>query len=464
MRRSVAFFGFWVLATLACGGVFAAEPPTYEELRRAFATPDHARWGEVPLWWWEGDRMAKERVTWQLETLAAKGVKSVCPIQRSPGRCDPQSFSPQWWEMFQYVHKECRRLGMTLWAYDQVGYGHYGWLEKAAAKVQDRRTARISFLTVEGNPQKPVRLDLPEGKIVAARAYPLADGSADDAKSVDLRNAVRDRTIAWTPASGNWRVAVSVAVPFQSFYLSETAADSFIDMLYGEIERRLGKEAMGTSFAGMFQDEHPPTPRDIYTDRLADTFQKTFGYDLGRAIPALHFDVGPMTPKYRCDYFDAYLAVDEAAYWKRVYDWTHERGILTSHDNWGRRNINRQSQGYIDYFRTQRWFSAPGYDDAGQRPVTARNYYDAKIAASIARCMAARASGPRRFTPAAGVAQPIRRSRGFRPIMRLAPISTTSTACITRPAPARGSTPRPIRTGGNPTGFTTRRCRTGLLG
>ena len=163
------------------------------------------------------------------------------------------------------------------------------------------------------------------------------------------------------------------------------AADTFIDMLYGEIERRLGRKTMGTTFAGMFQDEHPPTPRDLYTDRLAKTFRQQAGYDIARAIPAQHFDVGPRTPKYRTDFFDAYLAVDEACYWKRVYDWTAKRGLLTSHDNWGRKSITRQSQGYIDYFRTQRWFSAPGYDDAGTAPVSGRNYYDTKIAASIAR-------------------------------------------------------------------------------
>ena len=114
-------------------------------------------------------------------------------------------------------------------------------------------------------------------------------------------------------------------------------------------------------------------------------FQERFGYDIARAIPALHFDLGPLTPKYRTDFFDAYLDVVEATYWKRVYDWTSSRRLLTSHDNWGRNNIIRQSEGYIDYFRTQRWFSAPGYDDAGQHPLKDRNYYDTKIAASIAR-------------------------------------------------------------------------------
>jgi len=388
MSPRIAGYGIAVALILILGSVVATEPaevPAYSELREAFVSPDHANWGEVPLWWWEGDRLTKERVTWQLETLAARGVKSVCPIQRSPGRCDPQSFSPEWWEMLEYVHQECQRLGMTLWAYDQVGYGHYGWLEKAAARTRDERTRRVSLLTADGSPDAPIRLELPAGEVLAARAYPIRDGVADDGGSVDVLSAVEGGALQWTPPSGEWRAAVSVAVPHQAFQLSDTAADAFVDMFYGEIERRLGKEAMGESFAGIFQDEHPPTPRDIYTERLAETFRQRSGYEIGRAIPALHFDVGPATPRYRTDFFDAYLDVDEASYWKRVYDWTNERGLLTSHDNWGRQNINRQSEGYIDYFRTQRWFSAPGYDDYGQHAVTQRNYYDTKIAASIAR-------------------------------------------------------------------------------
>jgi len=341
----------------------------YGELRRQFQSPDHARWGEVPLWWWEGDRMTRERVTWQLETLAAAGVKSVCPIQRSPGRCAPQSFSPEWWDMLAFAHQECRRLGMTLWAYDQVGYGHYGWLEKAAAKANDDRTKRVVFLTAEGSEGAAIRIELPSAEVLGARAYKVEDKVADDSGSIDVKDAVSGDVFEWTPPAGNWRVGVSVTVPDQVFQLSEAAADTFIEMFYGEIERCLGSDAMGKSFLGVFQDEHPPTPRDIFTEQLAETFRERFGYDLARAIPALHFDVGPLTPKYRTDFFDAYLTLDEECYWKRIYDWTAERGLLTSHDNWGRNNIYQQSVGYIDYFRTQRWFSAPGYDDAGIAPV-----------------------------------------------------------------------------------------------
>ena len=129
MKQSLACIMFLTLFCL-CGTWItnAQSVPSGEELQKNFVSPDYAEWGEVPLWWWEGDHMEEKRITWQLETLAAKGVKAVCPIQRSPGRCDPASFTPKWWETLKYVHKECERLGMNLWVYDQVGYGHYGWL------------------------------------------------------------------------------------------------------------------------------------------------------------------------------------------------------------------------------------------------------------------------------------------------------------------------------------------------
>ena len=238
--------------------------PGYDALRAAFQAPDHAEWGEVPLWWWEGQRMTKERCTEQLEELAAKGVKAVCPIQRSPARCDPPSFTPEWWDLFAHVAKECERLGMQLWAYDQVGYGNYGWLEKAAAEVQDPATRRVVVLQAEGPAGAPLRLELPAGDHIAIRAYPLLDGVADDEHSVALDPPESGTALEWTPPSGAWRVIAVVGVPYSSFYLSAAASDRFIDQFYGKIERTLGKEALGKSFAGVFQDEHPTTPRDVH--------------------------------------------------------------------------------------------------------------------------------------------------------------------------------------------------------
>ena len=125
-----------------------SDEQSYEELYNNFVSPDYSYWGEVPLWWWEADTLSKERITYQLETLSAKGVKAVCPIQRSPARCFPDSFSKSWWEILAFVHDECKRLGMRLWVYDQVGYGQYGWFEKAAAQIENTGTSKINFQSI----------------------------------------------------------------------------------------------------------------------------------------------------------------------------------------------------------------------------------------------------------------------------------------------------------------------------
>jgi len=361
------------------------DEPSYDELNANFATPDYSYWGEVPLWWWEADSLDKERITWELEELASKGVKAVCPIQRSPARCYPESFSEAWWEILDYVHEECERLGMRLWVYDQVGYGQYGWFEKAAAQIENTGTSKINFQSFKAEAGEKVRIKIPDGELYSARAYAIINDTARDEKSINIQKYVSDDSLIWSPESGQWQIAITSLSPYRSFYMNEASTDIFLDQLYQRIENEVGENAMGKSLIGVFQDEHPPTPRDIYTSDLAAKFQNEHGYALSRAIPALYFDIGVKTPKYRIDYLDTYLSLVEKTYWEKVYNWTAERNILTSHDNWGRNNIYNHSKGYIDYFRTQRWYSSPGLDDWQQKPLKARNYYDTKIASSIAR-------------------------------------------------------------------------------
>ncbi len=358
---------------------------TSTELQSNFVNPDYSYWGEVPLWWWEADSLNKERVTWQLEKLSAKGVKAVCPIQRSPARSYPESFSKEWWETIAFVHKECERLGMRLWIYDQLGYGQYGWFEKAAAQIENTGTSQINFQSVDVDSDKGIHLEMPEGKLLEARAYQIINDTARDEKSIDIAIYIKNGSLEWTPEKGYWKVALSVVTPYRSFYMNEPSTDIFLDQLYQRMEDVVGENAMGKSMIGVFQDEHPPTPRNIYTPELSKNFKEKHGYDIARAIPALHFDIGIKTPKYRIDYLDTYLSLVEKTYWEKVYNWTADKNLLTSHDNWGRNNIYNHSKGYIDYFRTQRWYSAPGLDDWSQKPLQERNYYDTKIASSIAR-------------------------------------------------------------------------------
>ena len=91
--------------------------------------------GEVPFYWWTGDRLDKERIRSQLTALAEKGIAGVqvnyahmkdggeddAPFggfgRSIPG--DPVQFSDEWWEFFGYAAEVCEELGMG------IGVGDY---------------------------------------------------------------------------------------------------------------------------------------------------------------------------------------------------------------------------------------------------------------------------------------------------------------------------------------------------
>ena len=100
----------------------------------SFQNPSR-EYGEVPFYWWNGDRLDESRITSQLEALAEKGVAGVqvnyCHLVKGgefdeqygghgksrPG--EPYQFSEEWWKFFCHAACECERLGMG------IGVGDY---------------------------------------------------------------------------------------------------------------------------------------------------------------------------------------------------------------------------------------------------------------------------------------------------------------------------------------------------
>ncbi len=118
-------------------------------------------------------------------------------------------------------------------------------------------------------------MEMPEGELLEARAYQIINDTARDEKSIDIAMYIKNDSLVWTPSKGQWKVAISAVTPYRSFYMNETSTDLFLDQLYQRIEDVVGEDAMGKSMIGVFQDEHPPTPRNIYTPELAEKFKAT---------------------------------------------------------------------------------------------------------------------------------------------------------------------------------------------
>lgn len=102
--------------------------PSLDELAQNFATPPRA-YSPVPIWWWSGDTLTRERLRWQLEQLIAGGVYNAVILNLAPtgplygsDPDDPTFLSEAWWTLFEGVCEDAEALGFRLWFYDQLGF------------------------------------------------------------------------------------------------------------------------------------------------------------------------------------------------------------------------------------------------------------------------------------------------------------------------------------------------------
>jgi hypothetical protein len=81
-------------------------------------------YGEVSFYWWLGDTLTRERILWQLEQLAGRGITG---LQVNYAHSDsggntwgltypsqPKLFSQEWWRLFGWFLKEARKRGMSV--------------------------------------------------------------------------------------------------------------------------------------------------------------------------------------------------------------------------------------------------------------------------------------------------------------------------------------------------------------
>jgi hypothetical protein len=159
--------------------------------------------------------------------------------------------------------------------------------------------------------------------------------------------------------------------------LMKGAGDIIVDGFYSEFEKHNpGKGADGLNF--FFNDElEVGVGKLAWNPDFAEEFKKRKGYDLIEVLPAMWSDIGDITPKVRLDYADVRMSLMEERYFKPIYDWHTERGIIFGCDNHGR---GLDPHAYGDYFRACRWYSAPGHDT----PQGRADLIKGKVSSSIA--------------------------------------------------------------------------------
>jgi hypothetical protein len=301
------------------------------ELFQQFKTPPKG-YGIVPFYWWMGDPLTRERISWQLDKL---GGHSISGLQINyahsaegghtyglPYPSEPALFSESWWSLAAWFIEQGRERGfsVSLSDYTLSGVGQGGYVDRI----------------LEAHP--------------------------------DLHGAV----LEWDGTA----VRV-VPQPYSIDPLHPLTGKLVCEYFFGEFEKRFPGE-MGKGLNFFFSDELQFGLRGkVWTGDFAAEFKARKGYNIEGRLPALFTDTGDDTVKIRLDYADVAVQLTEERYFKPIYDWHEQRGMTIGCDHGGRgRNITE----FGDYFRTQKYNQGPGCDQPNLSSDIVKN----KVASSIA--------------------------------------------------------------------------------
>lgn len=361
-------------ADLDVGPGFAHPPPGY---------------GEVAFHWWLGDPLTRERLQWQIDRLAGKGVAGLQINYAHSDRggrswgltlpSDPPLFSEPWWDLVQWFLKAARERGMSISLSDYtLGFGQGWYVDEVLRENPGLRGATLEHATRFASGGQELTWDLPDSTL-AVTAYRVDDDRIVPGSGIDLRNHVDGGTLEWTAPPGRWSLQLVhfEVAPWSLDPMNADTGPRIVETFFQRFEdRNPGEGGRGLNF--FFSDELGFGVEGLlWTSRFAREFRRRKGYDVVPELPALFVDVGPRTPRVRLDYRDVMVALSEEGFFRPLFDWHQQRGMIYGCDHGGR---GRTVTEFGDYFRTQRWNQGPGAD----QPRLARDVIKAKVASSIA--------------------------------------------------------------------------------
>ena len=114
-----------LLLFLSTANSRAADLPLTEEIREYFKSPPAGCWPHT-RWWWPGNPVSKETITWHLEQMNSHGIKGVEQITMGSyyEKGGIPFMSAEFLEMLSYMVSEAKRLGMEV----SINFGGPGWI------------------------------------------------------------------------------------------------------------------------------------------------------------------------------------------------------------------------------------------------------------------------------------------------------------------------------------------------
>ena len=333
--------------------------------------------GLYPFWFWN-DRLEADEIREQVRQMAAQGIKGFF-IHSRQGLAQPY-LSDAFMDMVAAALEEAKAQGLTVHLYDEFPYpSGVGGGEVILGQPEFHATELVQ--RSYDLPAGPLRLELPPGKLLYARAYPLRDGVVDWSAPLDLRRAVgmslvansyvetglttynQKRYFASRPTptletrlpAGEWRVfaGLQVEVSANKYWghfvdaLNPAAVQAFIQATGEPYLRRFGAE-FGKTILSMFTDETAPG----WSARLPRAFETEYGYDLLSCLEALTADDHPRALQVRADFDRLRARLFVEAFDQPIAEWRQAHGLA----HCGEKPSTRLSQ--------LQWMDIPGCEPA----------------------------------------------------------------------------------------------------
>ena len=309
------------------------------------------------------------------------------------------------WEAFLRGVKEAKRLGMSLWLYDECGYpsGAAGGITLRDYPEYEARGLNVTDAPVTGG---SITLDLPPGILVRAVAVPVRDGAARLGETVDISGAVQGNTLAWTAPEGDWHAfvftegvlyegthaALSLAMKLHYINLLPPEPTArFIEVNHAEYVKRLGDD-LGRYFVATFTDE--PSLMSLFlaeqkhrvlpwSDGFADEFQRRYGYPMVPNLPALFVDAGPEGSKFRYDFWKTVGDLVSENFFGQIQAWGRQHNIPSGGHLLAEESFLSGVPLYGNFFQCLRRLDAPSMDCLTSIPESVP-WYVARLVGSAA--------------------------------------------------------------------------------
>lgn len=345
-------------------------------------------YGEVPFFWWQGDTITRERLSWQLDQLKNKNISSlqinyshrdyggVTYGLSNPSK--PALFTDAWWNLFRWFAAEAQKRDMTVSLSDYtLGVGQGFSIDEARNDHPELNGAELKNYTKLLSGKGEVKL--PESLVCLTAMQMNRDSTLNTATRKNLFRQVKNHTLEFDFGSETWKLTGVYPEKRLPSYdpMHPLSGKAYNDYFFGKFEKALPSDGKGM-LDFFFSDElNFKIGGALWNEYFASEFKKRKGYDVVPYLDALFENIGDITAKIRLDYNDVVVTLSEENFFKPVYQWHEDRGLIFGCDHGGR---GKDVAEFGDYFRTQRWNQGPGSD----QPLLSKDIIKAKVASSIA--------------------------------------------------------------------------------